>query len=185
MTDNQIRAKDYLDQYRGVKHELNYLKQRVEYLQAQAESIRSTSDIPVGWTGRYVVPSDKIVIPKSRIKRSQAKKNSRQQPDHYEKEMVVLEGKTTPDPKRHESTLIKLAEQSRKYDRELLIAQGLIEDIESRIKYYCGPIAAAILRYRYLSLMTFDEIAKALHYSKRQVIRRHYQALEEFGAKLP
>ncbi len=185
MTDNQIKAKDYLDQYRGVKHELNYLKQRVEYLQAQAESIRSTSDIPVGWTGRYVVPSDKIIIPKSQtIKKSHAQK-SRQQSDHYEKEMVVLEGKTTPNPKRHESTLIKLAEQSRKYDRELLIAQGLIDDIESRIKYYCGPIEAAILRYRYLSLMTFDEIAKELHYSKRQVIRRHYQALEEFGAKLP
>lgn len=185
MTDNQIKAKDYLDQYRGVKHELNYLKQRVEYLQAQAESIRSTSDIPVGWTGRYVVPSDKIIVPKSKhVKKSQAKKNSRKS-DHYEKEMVVLEGKTTPDPKRCENALINLAEQSRKYDREILIAQGLIDDIESRIKYYCGPIEAAILRYRYLSLMTFDEIAKELHYSKRQVIRRHYQALEEFGAKLP
>lgn len=41
-----------------------------------------------------------------------------------------------------------------------------------------------VLRYRYIVLMTWDEIANKMHYSKRHTLRRHEQAIEKLKMSL-
>lgn len=52
-------------------------------------------------------------------------------------------------------------------------------EIEEFISMLDGPILRQLLRYKYLELLTYEQIAKEMNYSERHVRRLHGRALQE------
>ena len=63
MTDNQQKAKKYLDRYREGTYDLKRLGRRLNELRERTTSIRSSLNVQEGWTGAYDAKGDKIMVP--------------------------------------------------------------------------------------------------------------------------
>ena len=77
--------------------------------------------------------------------------------------------------------IAELIELEEEYARRIIKYNMVVLDIEERISRLNDSRYVDILRYRYLSGMTWEQIATEKCYSFRHVIRLHGAALQEFA----
>lgn len=169
LTDNQIRALDYLKQYEKALENLEYMEQRTQMLRDKANSIRSPMAFEEGWTGKY---REKVY--KSKKKREKV----------LEKVMVPLEGTKTHDPHAKENLLCVLVNQSKETDNIRRETEEVRASIENFINATLNSKMAKVIKYRYLLFMSFKSISDSMPYSESHIYRLHDQALEEIGQKM-
>ena len=66
------------------------------------------------------------------------------------------------------------------YKKEILKANKLRKDIETKISHVDGGILSEVLFQKYILGRTLEEVGLAINYSKRQTERMHVAALEKF-----
>lgn len=96
----------------------------------------------------------------------------------------VLEGYGTRDPMSRQRLLDVLVYQSMEYEQDFEEAELLARKIEQFIVDNCDELDAVILKYRYISLYTYEEISVRIHYSFGHIKRLHWEALERLGEKM-
>lgn len=148
-------AKTYLNQYRQAVSDLDYLARKLERLSDRAYSIKSSSYFETGWTGKYDRAGRKIMAP--------------------------VEGRGSGDIESKSAALAALALQKKEYEQKRKAVEALRSRLESEIDACCTGAERQILKYRYVLLMQFEDIAKELHYSRRGVYRAHERGLELFA----
>jgi len=70
------------------------------------------------------------------------------------------------------------------YSTKLSEAEMLCLEIEKAIDNYTEDNYRLVLKYKYISLYTFERIGVKMHYSDRHIRRLHSEALEQFGKKM-
>lgn len=98
--------------------------------------------------------------------------------------LVPLEGDGTHDPKAKEKLLFRLIYNSMEYSTKLSEAEMLCLEIEKAIDSFTEDNYRLVLKYKYISLYTFERIGVKMHYSDRHIRRLHSEALEQFGKKM-
>ncbi|MBR1689387.1 MAG: DUF1492 domain-containing protein [Oscillibacter sp.] len=78
-----------------------------------------------------------------------------------------------------ENAMLQLAEISREIDAKAARARAVRTQIRACISRIPDARLRRLLRLRYISGLTFDEIAERMHYSWRWVIKLHGQALDQ------
>ena len=159
MTDNQQKAKKYLDRYREGTYDLKRLGRRLNELRERTTSIRSSLNVQEGWTGAYDAKGDKIMVPISVSK--------------------------SPDVQSKVLLLDAVVFQSVEYDNKAIELINLCTEMENLIDKHLGLcVEGTILKYRYIDLFSYEQIAVNVCYSYSHVKRLHWNALEELGQKM-
>ncbi len=159
MTEYQELAKNYLDQYRQGVTDLKRLENRVQLLRDRANGIRSALDIQEGWTGALDGRGNKIMVPISVSK--------------------------SPDVQSKVLLLDAVVFQSVEYDNKAIELINLCTEMENLIDKHLGLcVEGTILKYRYIDLFSYEQIAVNVCYSYSHVKRLHWNALEVLGQKM-
>lgn len=96
---------------------------------------------------------------------------------------VTFEEHYSPNPNTHsphEYALLRIAEledQIREYRKEQIV---LMSDVGRSIDQLSDFKEQQVLRYRYLSFLNVDQIARRMNYSPRWIKKLHSRALESF-----
>lgn len=78
-----------------------------------------------------------------------------------------------------EDALIRLAETERKTKSKINELIQIQEEITDKIMLVDDAELQAVLVYRYLNCMTFEQIAEEMHYSLISIRRKHKSALDK------
>ena len=179
MTDesNRDRARARLKQYQDAMAELQYLRDRIETIEAKLLRSNVAPDSSAGWTGQYV----------GRNKRDRTEAVS----DDPGALCDPLKVKAVPkiqhkkgDPKAGEKFMVVMIDLIVDYEQKTLAAIQLCQTIESEIDSYCTGSQVSVLKYRYIEGLTCEAIAKKMMYSERHLFRLIDEALEAFGSQL-
>lgn len=179
MTDesNRDRARARLEQYQDAEAELQYLKDRIETVEAKILRTTASPDSSAGWTGLYV----------GRSKRDQTEAVSDDPGALYDplkvRAVPEIQNKTS-DPKAGEKFMVVMIDLIVDYERKTLAAVRLCQTIESEIDSYCTGSQINVLKYRYIEGLTCEAIARKMMYSERHLFRLIDEALEAFGSQL-
>ena len=164
MTEEQKRAKKYLDRYRHACTEIKYLEAEIESLRSQAENIKSVSAVELGWTG-------------------QVKKDKRGR--KYKVMAPVSHRKPKSGNSDQEVTMCELADKSQERSEKLKDLLCLKQEIETCINRAVNSTEQrAVLKMRHLLGMTYEEIGDSICYTARHTSRIYYDALKEVGKKM-
>lgn len=88
------------------------------------------------------------------------------------------------DPKATEALLAALADLTVFYAAKRVKTAKLCLHLERRIDRVAG-VHALLLRMHYIDELTMEQIAARLEYSKRQILRFHLIAIEEYAKMAP
>lgn len=83
----------------------------------------------------------------------------------------------SPDLQSMETTVVKMIDMEREIDAEIDKLVDLKREIRDVIQKIHTPRYRALLEMRYLSFMTWEEIAESLECEPRSIYRAHYRAL--------
>lgn len=179
MTDesNRNRARARLEQYKDAEAELQYLKDRIETVEAKLLRTTTSPDSSAGWTGLYVGRSKQY--------RNEAISDDPGVLHNPLKVMAIPEIQyKTGDPKTGEKFMAVMIDLIVDYERKALAAIQLCQTIESEIDSYCTGSQINVLKYRYIEGLTYEAIARKMMYSERHLFRLIDEALETFGSQL-
>ena len=174
---NRDRARARLEQYQDAEAELQYLKDRIETVEAKILRTTAAPDSSAGWTGQYIgrgnqgqgwmVDSDPETLNNPLKVRAVPK----------------IKHKVS-DPKAGEKFMVVMIDLIVDYERKALAAVQLCQTIESEIDSYCTGNQINALKYRYIEGLTCEAIARKMMYSERHLFRLIDEALEAFGSQL-
>ncbi|AYW50808.1 DUF1492 domain-containing protein [Tetragenococcus halophilus] len=93
----------------------------------------------------------------------------------------INEDSVTSSPKGHyDDKFVKIVEYSQDIDQKVDELFALKHEISSAIDEVDDQLYRLILRERYINIKNWEQIEDQLHYSHRQIIRLHGEALESF-----
>ena len=165
MTEEQRKAKTFLDRYKRTCTEIKYIEAEIDSLRGRAEKVQSANAVEYGWTG--LTKEDK-------------------QGRRTKVMMPVPRSKPQPGNSEHESVMCQLADKSEEYRRAQGEAARLREEIEYAIDAATDNIEyRTVLKMRHLlGGMTYEDMGDAICYTARHASRIYYEALRLFGRKL-
>lgn len=176
MTENQTRARSFMNTYRDALNRCKYLKDKVLVLQSRAEQATSRP-VEQEWTG-YYVGRDKM---KGGFLRTKDKSKLRR----AKHEMVPREtGSYNTQRNSREMSFIMLADAKTDLDKAIINAEIVHDQLYKQVGICCTELKADILRYRYLLFKSFAEIGENLNYSESYIKALYYEALEELGKQI-
>lgn len=164
MTDNQQRARNFLDRLYDERIKYEQLKRETAELRARAENIKSANAIDVGDTGRIVTDArgnkHAVMAPIPRATVNQG--NAKQELAHC-----------------------LLADTSTKRDIQLKVYIETYNEIHNHIDWLIeDELKRAVVRLRHFSGLTYEQIGEVVNYSEAHTRRMYYEALEEMGCQL-
>ena len=179
MTDesDKDRARERLEQYQAAVSELQYLRDRIETVEAKLLQSTTPPDSSAGWTGQYI----------GRGKQGQGRMVD-DDPGTLNNPLKVravpnIKHKVS-DPKAGEKLMVIMIDLIVDYERKALAAVQLCQTIESEIDSYCTGNQVNALKYRYIEGLTYGAIARRLMYSERHLVRLIDEGLEAFGLQM-
>lgn len=164
MTENQLRAHEFLQQWYEARIKLNRLEREEDLLRAEAEGARSTQSIDTGWTGRMISG-----------KRGKT-----------EKEMKPIpKGKPEAGNSKQERAHCILADKSAECALQFNLCSRIYwETVDTIKRMIDNEVGRTVLILRHLSGMSYDNIGKTINYSGEHVRRLYFSNLEDLGKKL-
>ena len=163
MTENQERAKKFLQQLYDARIKYEQLRKETEELRSKAEHV--VSALPeTGDTGRTYTDKRGRKIPIL---------------------APIPRGTTNQGNERLEQAYCLLADKSTQCDIQLKRCESIYDELDSHIDWLVeSELSRAILRLRHFSDLSFEKIGEVVSYSDQQTRRIYYSALEELGAGL-
>lgn len=172
MTRNEHSMSARLQRHKEERLALARKQMEVDALRARAEHVKSSLNIPAGWTGKTQYRDVKIGKGKhKRVKRVP------------EKVMAPLPFQSGLSKSQHEDFLAELADASKALDdeRKRLAAERAVLWI--RISAACSEEEATVLDRYYLKAWRPDHIARELNISRGHVYRIRDKAIAALSNK--
>lgn len=158
----RITAEEFLSSYRDALKVYEYLQEEEAVLRARAENIKSSANIPAGWTGHYVTGS---------IQGKTQDGKNQNLAVVSEKEMIPLSGKTSRYGTQ-ENVMLALIDHEKKTEEAKKNVIRIRDTIDSVLSMALPINDALMLKRRYLLFQSVNEIAEAMYCSPSTVSRR-------------
>lgn len=164
MTDEQTKAYEYLERYYQATIKASGLERQVERLRAEAENVKSTSAVEMGWTGRTVTDKrgrkSKVMVP------------------------IPRGGNSSGGNDKITSTMCDLADKSTELDEQHALCERLLAETEHAIATRVEDETKRVaLTLRHIDRLSYEMIGDAIKYSVSHTRRIYYEALQELGAE--
>lgn len=164
MTENQLRARKYLDRLYDERIKYEQLRRETAELRARAENIKSAQAIDAGDTGRIV---------------TDARGNK------HAVMAIIPHATTSQGNERQELVHCLLADKSTERDVQRKVYVEAYNEANQYIEWMIeDELKRAIVRLRHFSGLTYEEIGKEINYSDVHTRVLYYEALEEMGCQL-
>lgn len=171
------QARKRLEAYQTAVRELQYLADRIDALETRITSATAPLDQQAGWDGRYW---GKSLNGKGWI--------TTRNPEELVNPRKVMQStrrtKKDLDPKGGEKLLAALIDQQLEYEQKALETIELCQTIEAEIDAVCTGNEGTALKYRYLTGLTYEAIARKMDYSESHVRRLVSDAFTQFAKNM-
>lgn len=164
MTEEQTRAYEYLERYHQATIRASGLERQVERLRAEAENIKSTSAVEMGWTGRMETDKRgrkiKVMAP------------------------VPRGGNGSGGNDKITNTMCDLADKSTELDEQRKLCDQLLAETEHAIAARVEDETKRVaLTLRHIDRLSYEMIGNVVKYSTSHARKIYYEALQELGSE--